>query len=670
MFDISIVDEEGSEVEISAPVDVQMELQDAGQLGEGVSAVHLGAAGVEVLDASVEGDVVSFVASGKWLQHSGGGGGIRFYTDNNNANNSMFEITLADSYHVPDDPYELDGKSFGIMRRDDATKGKAMMASSSGNSLDALPLTVMIHKQDDTDKLFIPADSGATMWTFEWVEDDRYYLKATVDGATQYLAVGQDGLSLVSSPEDCHPITVAPGTGAHAGQISLQAGGTTLTYAGSKDAGFNVQGEAGSEWLYLVQESELTDDYFMTYTATKVSVSDESVTSGSKLVVYTRIWNNATHKYEFYAIDHDGSLHRCYESGDQIQWVGSKANTLLWEFTEYRDEVTQEVNHYYELYNQYAEKYLAPLAASGQVLSDDPIGINLNGRRDGKYYTKIVAWDDANYAYSGLKDSEDNSEVLSCPMSEATDFYFAVVEEKQADEELGTVLLSKDLTGVDETETVMVEYPYQIFYSLKSDTTERQVDAEPGTASPKVVYKDTNKQVSYKSEVTVGGTQYGKVFLLKPGEVADIQFPEDVESYRIVECGVSSGEEGVYDHVYVNGNELAGTTRSGHYKDYEVEFDDPMTNAMVAYENHVNEGALRTLTLTKNIYEADGETPITYAGDDGDPSNNDQTTFDFRLSLGSEFDEKLTRANMYTYHVKDPEGYYCVWTQAKASSRA
>ena len=160
------------------------------------------------------------------------------------------------------------------------------------------------------------------------------------------------------------------------------------------------------------------------------------------------------------------------------------------------------------------------------------------------------------------------------------------------------------------------------------------------------------------------------MFPLKPGEVADIQFPEDVESYRIVECGVSSGAEGVYDHVYVNGNELAGTTHSGHYKDYEVEFDDPKTNAMVAYENHVNEDALRTLTLTKNIYEADGETPITYADDDGDPSNNDQTTFDFRLSLGSEFDEKLTRANMYTYHVKDPEGYYCVWTQAKASSRA
>jgi hypothetical protein len=49
----------------------------------------------------------------------------------------------------------------------------------------------------------------------------------------------------------------------------------------------------------------------------------------------------------------------------------------------------------------YAGTYLAP--QSEGIISDQPIGINLNGRREGFDYSSIVAWDDPAYAYSGLK---------------------------------------------------------------------------------------------------------------------------------------------------------------------------------------------------------------------------------------------------------------------------
>ena len=196
-------------------------------------------------------------------------------------------------------------------------------------------------------------------------------------------------------------------------------------------------GGAGSEWLHLTEESTLTEDYFRTYSASKVSVSDPSITNGSKIIVYTRSWNEQKKRYELYAVKGDGTLVPCYESGDSIEWVGGQFNELLWDFVEYYDEGTTNPNYYYELYNEYGEKFIAPQVTDGQTTSDSPIGINLNGRRDGKYYSSILAWDDSNYAYAGLK--VENGKIVSCPKSEAMDFYFAVMEDLPIDDKLHTV---------------------------------------------------------------------------------------------------------------------------------------------------------------------------------------------------------------------------------------
>ena len=120
-----------------------------------------------------------------------------------------------------------------------------------------------------------------------------------------------------------------------------------------------------------------------------------------------------------------------------IEWVSGQINTLLWNFVEYNDEVTRLPNYYYELYNQYSEKYIAPQVTDGQILSDETIGINMSGRKDGMYYSPIVAWDDDNYAYAGLK--VENGQIVSCPISEAMDFYFAIPQALNVDDKLHVV---------------------------------------------------------------------------------------------------------------------------------------------------------------------------------------------------------------------------------------
>ena len=125
--------------------------------------------------------------------------------------------------------------------------------------------------------------------------------------------------------------------------------------------------------------------------------------------------------------DHDGTLYPCYERGDHLTWVGTKINTLLWNFTEYHyDDGTP--NYYYELYNPYSHKYIAPQIQDGQTLSDNKIGINLSGRRYGDYYSDILAWDTPYYAYAGLQSDIESGRIAAGPKAEADTFYFAVVE--------------------------------------------------------------------------------------------------------------------------------------------------------------------------------------------------------------------------------------------------
>ena len=408
-----------------------------------------------VLELSPAGDTGKFHikldGENKWLQHSNGGGGIRFWTDNNNAANSKISFTYASSYHMEKDPYKLDGKTYGIAFHNESSTAAALTSDaimvSGQDRLAGLDMLMRPDILDNEGVLLVASNSDITEWTFHSISEDRYYITASVGGEQKYLKIDKGKVVLTGNQEEASAITATPGTGSNSGKWHFTANGYSLNYSGSANNGFNgATGSGANTWMNLVEKSELTDEDFVSYTARKVSVSDtEQVPDGAKVILYTRIWNDTTKRYEFYAVDHDGSLIRCYESGDVIEWIGGSINTAVWDFTDYKTDGVS--TYYYELKNDYSGKYIAPQLENGQVLSDNTIGINMNGRRYGDDYTTIISWDDRYYEYAGLR-TEDNH-VVSCPLAQAEDFYFAIVEPQAEEHPLTEVAtIDSDAYGI------------------------------------------------------------------------------------------------------------------------------------------------------------------------------------------------------------------------------
>lgn len=352
----------------------------------------------------------------RWLQHSNGGGGIRLYTsqgDNNNINDKI-KFSFVDTYLVPDDYYELDGKTYGIMHYTGGSVGNALMADVNKNSLSMLAVSIRSNSGKNT--IFTADDKDISMWTFTNKKSDKYVISTSNSAGTKYIKISSTGISLVASESEASVVKV---TADSKGRIRISTNDGSISY--DSTAGFGIGNDDENIWLNLVDVSDI-DEAEITYSAEKVGVSE--VKTGESVIVYTRIWDNTNKKYAFYAIDHDGKLYPCYERGDNIMWVGDKINTLLWDFTEYRDD-DGKVNYFYELYNPYSDKYLAPLINGGQVLSDKTIGINMPGRRDGEYYSTILAWDNDYYSYAGLVADNSDFKVTSGPKSDADTFYFA-----------------------------------------------------------------------------------------------------------------------------------------------------------------------------------------------------------------------------------------------------
>ena len=377
---------------------------------------------------------------GYYWNRQGGVNGKAFaaYASSNDVN---ARIRLEYYNELEDDPYDLDGRSFGIAYHNETTTASAMTAERAATGRTAgLAAKDMLMRPDVLDNsgiLLVSQESDITEWTFESIADIRYYLSAKTPAGTKYLAADVNGFALEDNPDPVRSVVKAvPGSGEYSGKWHLFVNGylisPTLNASQSTANGFwPVSGSPAESWLNMVEKSgELTDKDFKEYDARKVSASDrEKLPGGAKVILYTRIWNENTLKYDFYAVDHDGSLIRCYDGGDIIQWIGGSINTAVWNFTEYYDAGTMNPSFYYELQNEYSGKYIAPQLKNGQTLSDQKIGINMNGRRYGDDYTTIIAWDDPYYEYAGLK--TEDGHLVSCPLSQADDFYFAIVEEPQ-----------------------------------------------------------------------------------------------------------------------------------------------------------------------------------------------------------------------------------------------
>ncbi len=438
-------------------------------------------------------------SAGEYLQYSGRGKGIRLHEDVNN--NGLIRFTYAENPGVEGDPYELDGVSYGLMHYSGETSAYAMMAETkavgSDTHLASKSLLVRHDPMDQSGLLYVSKDSDATLWTFQWIEQDLYYLTA----GNQYVRIQGGNITLVDEADAYCRIRVIPGTGDRAGKVRLLGIDSSRAIGLSSNAsnGFGGSSNGGNrEWLNLMQLSSVYGDAdFVMYSAVKVGVSDTlNVTNGKQVVIYTRVWNEQSEAYEFYAIDHNGDLVPCYESGESIVWIGSQINTLLWNFTEYYYAGTTTPNYYYELQNNYTGKYLAPQISDGQIMSDSTIGVNLNGRRYGDYYSTILAWDDPHYDYAGLK--TENGHIVSCPVAQAETFYFAVMQISEQEltevetvdhQPLGLVMKMVDFNG-----TIVSGG------SGNSPTTQEQLDVM-GTR----VYSEGNSQPGLLSTELVGG---------------------------------------------------------------------------------------------------------------------------------------------------------------------
>lgn len=358
------------------------------------------------------------------------------------------------------DPYGLDGNSYSLLIWDGGKTGKALTSNANEDhtgNLCADFLTVMTKSGDADDKLYVPGDTSDTVtsWNFEWIGEDLYKLSAEVGGAKKYLKIDSNYLSMVDSPDAASEIQVIPGTGIHKGQILLKSGNNVLTYSGVYKEGFDTNAGAGKEYLYLAEaraESEL-EGYYRTYSATKISVSDTSLSPESPdakpktVIIYTRVWNGSG--YTYFAINGEGKLVPCYERGDSIEWIGSTLDELQWEFIEHGswEGDTFTPNYYYDLRNPYEGTYLAPQREGKdgkpkQVLSGDTIGLNMSGRRNGQYYTPILAWDTDNYSYTSINvdlEAGAGAEIEPVVSRYGLDFYFATVDEIPVDDTLHTV---------------------------------------------------------------------------------------------------------------------------------------------------------------------------------------------------------------------------------------
>lgn len=349
-------------------------------------------------------------------------------------------------YYVPmtKDPYKLNGVTHSLINSQGGTYAYGLVANSKGtNKLEAKQAETKINPLSHNGVNFVINNADLSEWTFTSVSGDKYYVSSKVNGTTYYLKINSDGNLELSDSSDQAEFKVIPGTGSNEGEFSLYSNGKYVKLDGTNfiAAGYNSS-TPGAFLFDFAEKNNLTPDDFIVYSANKVGVS-EKIASGeylvkndSRIIIYTRIWDEEHKKYDFYAIDHDGSLVNCYERGDDIMWVGSKINTLLWDFTEYYYEGTTTSNNYYEFYNRYSGKYLAPQAPDsadvpGQILSDNTIGVNLEGRRDNQYYTKIMAWDDPHYAFAAIKADLTQNKIISCNRNEATgentDFYFAIM---------------------------------------------------------------------------------------------------------------------------------------------------------------------------------------------------------------------------------------------------
>ncbi len=351
----------------------------------------------------------------------------------------IIRFNFTDGTSLPSDYYRLNGKSYGLMNYMGLSLGNALMVpvEPDDNHIDLI--TMYVKEDTQVRTLHVSQDSDISMWTFQHVAGtvNQYKIYNEKDGVVRYMRFNEGQLQTTENFDEATDVEIVSN---RSNKVRLTSEHYSISF--HKDSSGlekfileETDANDNDQWLNLVTLSELTEDDYITYTADKVGVSDKVVTDGSSGILYTRVWNEEEKVYEFYALNYDGTLFPCYERSDHIMWLGHKTNILLWKFIEHYNYDGSK-SYRYDLYSPYGNHYLSPQMEDEQIFSDTRAYINLPGRRDGEYYTTIIKWDEARYAYTGLKvvtvhdpvTGGEYKKVVTVPRNQADTFYFAQVE--------------------------------------------------------------------------------------------------------------------------------------------------------------------------------------------------------------------------------------------------
>jgi hypothetical protein len=204
-------------------------------------------------------------------------------------------------------------------------------------------------------------------------------------------------------------------------------------------------------------------------------------------------------------------------------------------------------------------------------------------------------------------------------------------------------------------DTDFVEYPFQIYYTLPDGE-----DGGPGEEHLlgndemiAVTYQNSNLPVKFVRKYRPPGfteeQAYDNIYFINPTKNAEISFPDDTITYRIVECAVDST---VYGNVKINGENVPSNRVEirGDLRSYSSEIGSAEDRPSIAFDNYVNEDVIKDLFVTKKLLD-----------ENNNEVTNDPATFNFRLYMSS-VDvnaDNMQLANMYNYYVLSPNKKMC-----------
>lgn len=360
-------------------------------------------------------------------------------TDKGNYLNFWYYVDL----NIDEDPFALNNAApYGLMAYTTGnTLGSGLAADEANNFAKMYGVETRVEGTGSRKTLYVTDNVDVSEWRFIWVTGDQYKMFDTA--ANKYLTTSSGSLSVTDNEEEAAVFQVIPNSeNSTKSQKRIQLKDTNSgKYISLVDNSFALD-NTGTD-LWFVKKTNLESNQQITYTADRISVSDgEKACDGQEVIIYTRIWNESEERYDFYAIDYDGSLKRCYAYGDKLMWMGDSINTLLWKLSVYTDN--EKETGYYDLQNRYSGRYLNPQLPqhNTEVTSIKKPGLLLPGRlyevtgsgdvNYGEYYTNILSWDFENYSYAALGNSGINN-VEANAMAFADDYYFAVINKTQDD---------------------------------------------------------------------------------------------------------------------------------------------------------------------------------------------------------------------------------------------